>query len=207
VAGASRQLSDDELEAIRGYRRAARRLHSKVAPHASHKFRAHLFRENEPDAADLIPELDFLAILVAFRIIFATKSSTNFGRICNTLWTIGDSEIRRLVGIIREGWNQSLRYPAQVVLFEKTFVPLTLLEAWMNGEVFHQDAELARSVELIKNEGVVSFMLMQLAVWQASFSAVSLDGVCALVLDEEVLPLLADPAREIRQDPLQPDAV
>ena len=191
VARVSRHLLESEVSQFRSYRTAAARLHARLSPFSSHEFRAHLFRENEADAAELIPEKDFLAILVAFRIVFAERSPTQFGRICNLAWKVGDDEIRRLVQVVRHGWKESFASPIQVILHEQALDSATILNAWMNGEVFHQDDALTRSVELIRYEGALSLMLLQFSVWMASFTAVSLDGICSLVLDEPTLPLLS----------------
>lgn len=189
-----RQLGEDERTILRLYRRAAGRLYERFVPYSAHQFRARMFRTGAPDDVDLIPEEAFISLLVAFRICHAQNERTNFGRVANIAYRFGSSEIRSVVEQIRVGWKESFRRPLFFSLHGEHFDAESLLDTWMNGEVFHQDASLQRRVDLIHEEGLLALLTIQWAVRDACFAVLGLDNVCALLLDEDVRPLPPHPS-------------
>lgn len=185
-------LSSVQLELLREYRKAARRVHARVRPYAQHKFQARILRRGFPDEADLIPENDFIALLVAFRLIWAQKEPTNFGRIANLLYPLCMPDDIEYIEIIRRDWKEIPRRPIALDLFGEHFRPGDVLEAWMNGEVFHQGVDLRRRVELLGELGAMSHLILQLTVRDLCFCVVNLDNLAAHALQENALEPLVD---------------
>lgn len=179
-----RKLALVEESQLLAYRRAAHRLHSRVWPYSAHHFTATVLRRGRPDEASLIPESDFIALLVAFRIIHAKKELTNFHRIASLLHRVGDKEVVTLAASFREAWDNSFKPPILFSLDGEHFDARAILDTWMNGEVFHQKAELQYRVERLRTMPALTMLILQCTVRDACFAALGLDNTVALVLDE-----------------------
>jgi len=181
--------SEAELRFLRVYRRAAGKVFDRLGPWAGHKFEANILRADGYDTATLIPDTAFTALLTAFRLTYADREDPHFGRIANILWRVGDSEVRRLVGLLREDWKRVLHRPFLFDLHGEDFRPASLLDTWLNGDVFHLDDELLHRVDLLRGAGPVPLMVLQLTVRDLCFPLLGLDNVCALVLGEPLRAL------------------
>lgn len=186
--------SSEELELLRAYRRAARLVHARVRPYAQHQFQARILRRGLPDEADLIPESEFISLLVAFRLIWAQKERTNFGRIASLLYPLCDPDDLDYIQTIKRDWKDIPRRPISLDLFGEQFNPGEVLETWMNGEVFHQGADLRKRVELLHELGAMSHLILQLTVRDLCFCIVNLDNLAAYALQEEAHEPLVDVA-------------
>jgi hypothetical protein len=189
MAQTRRPLTAEERRRLQLYRRAAGKVYERLGPYAGHRFQARLFRAHQPDDADLIPESDFLALLTSFRLVYAQKEPSHFSRIANVAWLVGDDEVRQLVAQFREDWREIPARPMVLDLFGEYFRPASLLDTWLNGEVFHQDEELLGRVDALRRSGPVPLMILQQTVRDLCFPILGLDNACALILDEELRPV------------------
>ncbi|MCC6929482.1 MAG: hypothetical protein IT359_10875 [Gemmatimonadaceae bacterium] len=189
-------LNEQDRLQLQSFRRAAGRLYDRVLPYASHQFGARMFRADLPDEADLIPEADFFALMVAFRLVYAQKEPTNFNKVANLAYRVGSEEVRDLVVQLRDAWKQSFRRPIVFAIHDEHFDAEFILHTWMNGEVFHQDAHLQRRADLIREEGALTLLTMQWAVRDACFAVLGLDNTCALVLGDQLRAIPPHPYRK-----------
>ena len=182
----SAPLTHDNRRSLQLYRRAAGRVHERLGDYARHHLQARILRAREPDDADLIPEADFIALLTSFRLLYADSEPTFLPRIANVLWRVGDDEIKDLVASFRENWRDIPGRPLTFQLFGEHFRPATLLDTWLNGEVFHQDEDLVTRVDALRRAGPVPLMVLQQTVRDLCFPILGIDNVCAIVLDEDL---------------------
>ncbi len=160
-----------------------------MRPYATQQFRVNLFGRGSARADDLIPMGDFVALLSSFRKVYATKEPMNFGRIANLAHLVGNAEIQRLVGEVRDGWEEAFRVPMTFDLHGEHFNPRTILHTWINGEEFHQDEALEARVDLLRSVGSMAQVVIQFCVHRACFAVLGLDNVCALLLGEPLREL------------------
>jgi hypothetical protein len=189
----TRALTDDEALILGLYRRAAGRVLDRLGSYSTHKFEARILRKDLPDEADLIPEAQFIALLVAFRVVYAAGEPTNFGRVANILHRAGTDEIRVPTARFRSGWSDIPKRQMLVSINEEHFNPEGILNTWMNGEVFHQDEELIHRVDLLKELGPFAQFMLQWTVRDMCFPLLGLDNVCAMALGQEMRLLPATP--------------
>lgn len=186
---ANRALTQGEEAQLAAYRRAADRLHTRVSPYVSHHFTARILRRDKADEASLIPENEFIFLLTAFRLIYAHGAPTNFHRVANLVYQVGDDEIKSLVVGFREDWRNAFNRSVFFTFHGEHFNPRTILDTWMNGEVFHQDPSLQRRVDLLRTYSTLPMLTLQWCVRDACFPALGLDNTAALVLGEKLKEL------------------
>jgi hypothetical protein len=189
MVSAARTLTDDERETLALYRRAAGKVHERFWPYRHHEFTAKLFRPHLPDEAALIPDAEFIALLTAFRLVYAQRERSNFGRVANVLCRAGDDEVRRIVAILRQNWNELPKRPLRFMLEDEHFDPGAMLDTWIDGEIFHQDGGELTRADLLRNLGAMAFLTIQMTVRDMCFPILGIDNVCALLLGEPMRPV------------------
>lgn len=189
MAKLTRCLTFDEARTLAAYRRAAGKVHERFWPYRHHKFEARILRPGIDDEADLIPEPDFIALLTAFRLAYATKERSNFGRVANIVYLAGDEDARRIVAMLREDWKRVPRRPWHYVLQDEHFNPAEMLDTWINGEVFHQDDHEVIRADRLRDLGAMAFMIVQMTLRDMCYSLLGLDNLCALLLEEPLRPV------------------
>jgi hypothetical protein len=169
--------------------------------HSQHHFTANLFRGDGQDTANLIPDAEFVALLTAVRIVYAKSERTNFNRVANLLSRVGQGELLELVAQFRQNWAEIPQRPILFDLSGEHFRPKDLVETWMNGEVFHQDEDQIRRMDLLRDAGPFAEMILQLTVRDLCFAILGLDNACAVVLGEPFRPVPAhDPHLHLESD-------
>ena len=185
----TRPLTVDEARTLAAYRRAAAKVHERFWPYRHHQFQARIFRSDLDDEADLIPDSDFIALLTAFRLVYATREKSHFGRVANIVYLVGDDDARKIVKMMRENWNEVPRRPWLYVSQDEHFDPGEMIDTWINGEVFHQDERQLVRVDRLRDLGAMAFMTLQLTVRDMCFPLLGLDNLCALLLEEPLRPV------------------
>ncbi len=186
----STQLSAQDREYLALYIRAAERVADRVRPWARFQWSIPIGGSHAPTQ---IPDNDFLALLTAFRLVYAKKEPTYFLRIANILYRLRHPELIRYVPQCREGWHRSLDNRIFLQINDElAFHPQRVLDTWINGEVFHQVPELVRDVDRLREIGPMAIVSLQLTVRDLSFVIHALGNACALVLNRPLIPLIID---------------
>lgn len=88
-------------------------------------------------------EDDIRALATSFRKLMAPGDDAQFERACNTTWTlVDDDKIREWTATNRESWKSIMAGESSWFAYVADGYKLqgrTMVDAWMNGVVFHSD--------------------------------------------------------------------
>src|SRR5215216_6459005 len=93
-------LPPEDLKHFRALRRAARKVFDAYKPVHAQELR--LFPGS--DTADMMPDAEFIRLLVAVRLVYMQREKANFGRIRGLLHKHGDETVRRRAARMKEVW-------------------------------------------------------------------------------------------------------
>ena len=80
--------------------------------------------------------------LMDFRKIYLTSEDTNFYRVCNEIYKIGDQKTRERVAKCRKLYKASLNKPSiGISIGKKGQKPDKIIDDWLHGYYFHEEQE------------------------------------------------------------------
>lgn len=142
----------------------------------------------------------FRSLAMSMRLVYMNDEPANFGSICNILYKRGDAPLQAAVAETRQAYNDFLKKSKMFQFnlhgaFEGTTVGTEdILESWLYGVAFHQDAdERAMFDELMKFGPTATFALHAIVARIVQL-ILHLAGIVLTALEREKAGSAAPPA-------------
>lgn len=130
----------------------------------------------------------FRSLALAVRLVYQEGESANFLSVCNILYKKGGEEIRSRSANLRKSYLGLLSDPSYGISISDGESPerydgRAVLDHWLNGIAFHQDAHRERDVRRLKENGALFLWQVQEITRLLAELTLQLDSLAATLLD------------------------
>ncbi|MBX3132443.1 MAG: hypothetical protein KF689_03500 [Gemmatimonadaceae bacterium] len=192
-------FSEDNTRRLVAFRRAAARVHDVLDRHRGQRFS---FSIGPPgpgrEEFEGLPEDTFVRLITDVRLVYLAKQEAYFPRVFNVVRARLDPSLHEHLDIVKTNWELA---QGRGVHFYSNGISMSTreaFEAYMHGELFHQDPKHLKRAELVRRFGYSSLFELQMMTWALAQTIIQLDGFLAYILSEEPLPLGPDIAGWLR---------
>ena len=194
-------LQPEERRSLGAFRNAALQIRnaSVIANGATIGFEARVVPAGEPQVHfQLLSEEPFRSLAMSVRLVYMQEEPAQFNKVCNILYRNGDATIQRFVADARARYKATLEGNYVTFGLHGAFEgqvagPQEILEAWLYGVAFHQDAaKQAMAEELAKYQDGAAFPFsVNMITLRLAGVTIDLDDIIADFLGEPRMPRIA----------------
>jgi hypothetical protein len=138
-----------EVARLQSFREAARQIRAATIIDRGLATSVHVWEDNSGQlhvSCDLLEREAFVSLAASLRLVYMDKESGHFLSVCKVLRRHAPHEVRKQILAIRGLYMEGLRATAGAFTLTtgagtRLVRPREVLEAWMYGEIFHQDAD------------------------------------------------------------------
>jgi len=192
-------LSPDAQYAVAAFRAAADQVHHFFWPVRDHQFGASLFRETEPDTAELIPEPTFRSLAMAVRLAYMASEKGSFAAVSVILRRVPDTGIADRLARIEKDSDDTLT-GRRLMSFQtptESYSPRDVLDTWLYAQALHQDGTRQVDVVALRDFEPMTSIALQLTVRQLAIAILNLDSLLRYAVGEAQRDFTKIPSEDI----------
>ena len=200
-------MASDDLARLQSFREAARQVRVATIIDKGLGANVNVWEDASGQlhiSSDLLDREAFVALSASLRLVYMEKEAAHLYGVCNVLWRHASEDVHEHIAAIRGFYSEVLRTAAGgFTLTTETGSRLVrseeLLEAWMYGEVFHQDPDKRQLLQLLRKHPLFQFNL-QSTVMLLCGRVLDLDDIVADLLGEPRVPRITAGTKGLEED-------